>query len=323
MRLIRALVPLVAAAVPLGAQPAAPAALVWERVTADAGFPPSYNFPVVVTGDGRFVALHPQGTWVSTDGTTWRRGPLPWSGTNAAYLPYIRHDGAVWALGTLDGNYEGFTIDPLVRRTMRYESWDVVGRAASQPRLVFYAGVSYRGAIWLLGGWNGERETSEVWRSTDGLDWQLVTRQAPWSPRSGAGAIVFRDRLFLIGGGQINGTNSNDVWSTTNGTDWVRETAQIAAEEAGGTPVVYRDQLWLIGANRSGRFSSAVLVTNDGRTWRAMSAPWPARGGVAAWVHGDALYMTGGKYSTVERGETVFTYYSDVWRMRPRTGSSR
>jgi len=34
------------------------------------------------------------------------------------------------------------------------------------------------------------------------------------------------------------------------------------------------------------------------------------------WVAGDALFMTGGKYSTVRSGETVFEYHSDVWRMR-------
>lgn len=302
------------------AQSAATSApMAWERLTADAGFPPSYNFPVHVVEGGRFVALHPEGTWISSDGITWTRGALPWSGMNAAYLSYIQHDGAAWALGTLEGNYERFTIQPVIRRTSNYESWDVVGRTATLPSLVFYAAASYRGAMWILGGWNGQRETSEVWRSTDGLAWELVTRQAPWSPRIGAKAIVFRDRLYLIGGARLDGPSSNDVWSTANGTDWTRETTQIAVEEAGGTPVVFRDRLWLIGANRSGRFSSAVLVTDDGRTWHPETAPWPARGGVAAWVRGDTLYMTGGKYSTERGGETIFTYYNDVWRMRPAT----
>jgi hypothetical protein len=107
------------------------------------------------------------------------------------------------------------------------------------------------------------------------------------------------------------------VWSTADGTTWRRETPQIAAEEAGGSPVVWRDRLWLVGANRTGRFSSAVLVTDDGQRWQSESAPWPARGGVAVWTRGDSLFMTGGKHSQVVRGETVFTYYSDVWLLRP------
>ena len=73
----------------------------------------------------------------------------------------------------------------------------------------------------------------------------------------------------------------------------------------------------MVGANRNGGFSSAVLVTDDGRTWQPESAPWAPRGAAAVWTVGDSLFMTGGKYSTVEHGKTVFIYYNDVWRLRP------
>jgi hypothetical protein len=33
------------------------------------------------------------------------------------------------------------------------------------------------------------------------------------------------------------------------------------------------------------------------------------------WTDGQALYLTGGKYSTVVDGETVFAYSNDVWRL--------
>lgn len=101
----------------------------------------------------------------------------------------------------------------------------------------------------------------------------------------------------------------------------MKETDRISADDSGGTPVAFDDRLWLIGANRSGTFSSAVLVSTDGRSWQPLSAPWSPRGGVAAWVRDGMLYMTGGKFSTVERGETVFTYSNDVWRM-PRAATA-
>lgn len=321
--MIRLLVSTVAAAmIAMGLEgaPEKPKPLIWERVTADAGFPPSYNFPVHVTADGRFVALHPEGTWISRDGRQWTRGALPWSGMNAAYLKYLQHNGATWSLGALEGNYERFTIDPVIRRTSDYASWETVGRSATLPRVVFYAAASFRGRLWILGGYDERRqETSEVWQSTDGLSWTRVVERAPWSPRANATAVVFRDRLYLIGGGRIDGANANDVWSSADGVNWRLETPRITTQEAGGTPLVWRDRLWLVGANRRGDFSSAVLVTDDGRTWRSESAPWPARGAVAVWARGDTLFMTGGKYSEVVRGETVFTYYNDVWRLRPMT----
>ena len=289
----------------------------WERLTADAGYPPSYNFPVHVTSDGRFVALHSEGTWYSRDGSAWIRGPLPPSDLNSAYLKYVQHAGATWALGTLQGNYERFSVDPVIRRTATYETWEVVGTAPTLPQTVFYAAVSFRGAIWLLGGYNRQRqETAEIWQSTDGLTWRLVVSAAPWSPRAGAGAVVFRDRLYLIGGGRVDGPQANDVWSSADGLTWRREADRITADGSAGSPIVFADRLWMVGANRSGTFDSAVLVSDDGRVWTPLSAPWSPRGGVAVWVSGDALFMTGGKYSTVRNGETVFEYHSDVWRMR-------
>lgn len=297
-------------------------AYAWQRLTAAAAFPASYNYPVHVAQDGRFVALHPQGTWISTDGITWARGSLPFSGTNSAYLSYVLHNGATWVLGSHQGNYLRFTIDPVIKRTSDYRAWTTVGRSATLPRRVFYAAASFRGAIWLLGGYDGERETAEVWRSTDGLTWQLAVRNAPWGPRMSSKAIVYRDRLFLLGGGKLDGPNANDVWSTPNGVDWQRETATIAGEEpVGYSPIVFDGQLWLVGANRSGRFSSEMLVSADGKSWAAVSAPWSARGGVAVWTNGSGMFMTGGKSSRVEGGETMFTYTNDVWQMRRADGA--
>lgn len=289
----------------------------WERLTADAGYPPSYNFPIHVAPDGGFVALHSEGTWYSRDGRRWTRGPLPPSGLNSAYLKYVQHAGATWALGTLQGNHERFRVDPRILRTSTYAAWEAVGRAPTLPQLVFYAAVSFRGAIWLLGGYDRQRqETAEIWSSRDGVTWLRMLARAPWSPRAGASAIVFRDRLYLIGGGRIDGPQANDVWSSADGITWQRETDRITADGSAGSPVVFADRLWMVGANRSGEFASAVLVSDDGRTWAPLSAPWSPRGGVAVWVHGGALFMTGGKYSTVRNGATVFQYYSDVWRMR-------
>jgi hypothetical protein len=81
--------------------------------------------------------------------------------------------------------------------------------------------------------------------------------------------------------------------------------------------VVYDDKLWLVGANRDGGFSRAVLVTNDGVSWKEETAPWSPRGGVATWVFDDKLYMTGGKYSVTEDGQLKFIYSNDVWYMAP------
>jgi hypothetical protein len=302
---------------PVVRAPDAASGYAWQRLTEHAAFPPGYNFPVHVAQDRQFVALHPQGTWASRDGVDWKATALPFSGMNSAYQAYIQHAGATWALGLMAGNYLEFTITPSIQRTTGFTEWEQVGNSPSLPRRVFYAAASFRDAMWILGGFDGQRETADIWRSVDGLEWQRVVERAPWAPRAAAKAIVFRGRLFLLGGGRIDGPGSNDVWSSSDGLNWVLETDAIADEQPiGYTPIVFRDHLWLVGANRSGRFSSEMLMSADGRKWQPRTAAWSPRGAVATWTDGESLFVTGGKYSTEVAGEIVFEYRNDVWRMR-------
>lgn len=290
---------------------------VWARVTAAAAFSPGYNFPVFVTPRGDFAAIHPSGVWLSREGKDWRRsGPSP-EGGNSAYLPFVQHGGAVWSFARIAGDYRRFTIDPVVRRSDDYRTWSFVGRSQSFPRLIFFTPVSYRGAIWLLGGHDGQREVSSVWRSVDGLRWELVTDQPGWSPRANSEAVVFRGRIFLFGGGVIDGKVNNDVWSSSDGRAWKLETDQIdPVVRYGYSPAVFDGAVWLVGANRGGKFLSGTLMSRDGRSWRALPAPWAARGAAAVWTRGNELFVTGGKYSEVRQGETLFEYRNDVWKMR-------
>lgn len=291
----------------------------WEQLLEHAPYPESYNWPVHVTSDGRFVALHPRGTWESRDGVRWETSSLPFSGTNSAYLALVQHDGATWALGAHDGNYLAFTIRPTILRTRDHAIWENLGASPTLPPVIFYGAASFSGALWIVGGYRDGRENGEVWRSTDGLNWIRVVDRAPWSPRANPELVTFRGRLYLIGGGAIDGPSANDVWSTADGLNWRRETPEIAPEHPiGFTAIVFDDRIWLLGANRSGRFSSEMLVSGDGRTWRAERAPWSPRGGIGAWTAGDALYITGGKYSVEHNGEHRFSYSNDVWRMRRR-----
>ena len=303
----------------IAAQAAAgPANYEWEQLTKAAPYPGSYNYAVHVAPDGRFVALHPDGTWTSRDGVTWQKAPLPWSGMNAAYLSYIQYNGATWALGKLEGNYLDFKIAPVIQRTRDYGKWETVGISPSLPHVVFYAAAGFKGSLWMFGGFDGKRPTAAIWRSQDGLNWTRVVERAPWSARSGAKAVVFRNRVFLIGGGIIDGPSANDVWSSADGIVWRRETASIAPEKPTATPFVFDDKIWLIGANRSGAFTSEMLVSDDGKAFRAQTAPWSPRGGVVPWTDGRDLFITGGKYSLEKDGERIFVYSNDVWRMRRR-----
>lgn len=293
----------------------------WKSVTDAANYPQGYNYPVFVLGSW-MVALN-NGAWLSRDGRKWTRTGLPDSGLNSAYQKYVLFNGAIYALGSITGNYEKFSIATRILRTTDLETWETVAERSNIPQRIFYGTAVFNNKIWLAGGFDGSRYHNDVWSSSDGVIWSRVVDAAEWSPRTTT-LVVFKEKLWLLGGGVIDGDRPNDpnshkeLWSSADGKRWTSVKTDLDRKWR-GTPVVFDNKLWLVGANRGGTFESAVWVTEDGTSWKELSAPWSPRGAVAAWVVGDRLFMTGGKSSHTENGEIKFVYSNDVWAMTRKT----
>ncbi len=295
----------------------------WTRVTESAAYPVGYNYPVFVANN-RMWAFHNDGIWYSTDAKNWTKAKLPLVRRNPYEARYVQFNNAVYALGQNQGNYvDGIKFSSIVRRTTDFEKWEVVAEKSNLPDRVFYGSVVFDGKIWLLGGFDGKDYYNDVWNSSDGVSWTRVSPRAAWSPRNVGhigNAVVFRNRIWIIGGGVIEGDRTNnpksndEIWSSANGVKWTLETDKPNIS-ALGTPIVFDEKLWLVGANRGdGNFARSSLVTTDGVTWREESAPWSPRGYVATWVFDNKLYITGGKYGGT-KNQPNFIYSNDVWSM--------
>ena len=290
----------------------------WARVTDHAAFPEAYNFPLFNIRN-RLWAFHGQGNWYSEDGKNWTKADLPALGLRTGYQQYVQFKDAVYALGTMEGNYLDLKVGSRISRTDHdFRKWEVIAETSELPPRVFYGAVVFAGKIWLLGGFDGKNYFNDVWNSGDGIHWSRVAEKCPWTARSNPTTIVFDNKIWLLGGGIIDGQVSNDVWRSADGINWTLATDKMAARPIFGySAVVYDDKIWLVGLNRNDGFQNAVMVSKDGVSWKEQSAPWTPRGGVATCVYGGKLFMTGGKYSVTENGNIRFIYSNDVWYMTP------
>jgi hypothetical protein len=295
----------------------------WQEMTSRASFPEGYNYPVFVM-NGKMYALH-KGGWVSTDGKNWEKTGLPEIGLNSAYQRYIQFKNAVYALGAMEGNYLKMRLFSKISRTHDFKTWETVAEKSNLPARVFYGAAVFKDKIWLFGGYDGKNYYNDVWNSTDGVRWKRVAAKTDWTPRNVSPLFVFKNRLWFIGGGVIDGEKTDnpnsgkEVWSSADGVNWT-QVETYSPRQLSGTPIVFDNKLWLIGGNRSdGNFANAVFVSEDGSRWQEQSAPWSPRGGVATWVFGNQLFITGGKFSYQRNGELVFVYSNDVWAMSKKT----
>jgi len=188
----------------------------------------------------------------------------------------------------------------------------------------------FRGKMWLLGGWNPRDKVhfpricnSEVWSSTDGSAWHLETPVAPWEGRHTAGYVVYRDRMWIVGGDANQRHYQNDVWNSADGVRWCHAADDVPWRNRVLQYVLVLDgRIWVMGGQTVPQFAPAaeafyndVWSSEDGLHWvRATEhAPWEPRGmlGGSVVFQNRMWILGGGTYDTPARPERAF--YNDVW----------
>ena len=140
----------------------------------------------------------------------------------------------------------------------------------------------------------------------DGTNWSVVNASAPWGHRSQHQSVVFKDKIWVIGGYK-NGGSQKDVWSSPDGTNWTLVTAAAPwAKRIGHECLVFNNKLWLFGGNNPSTYFNDVWFTDDGTNWSqaTASAAWPARAQFAATLFDGAMWLMGGYGSNSK----------DVWK---------
>ena len=120
---------------------------------------------------------------------------------------------------TIYRNIERHSMNLLIRILPPW--WRIVGQIPHRHLFVFAFLLFYA----LIGG---TEEPLAQQLSETLYRWTKVTMTAPFAPRDGAGALVYKERMWLIGG--WNSRNElyfldcvNDVWSSADGASWKLE----------------------------------------------------------------------------------------------------
>jgi hypothetical protein len=142
------------------------------------------------------------------------------------------------------------------------------------------------------------------------VEWELMTANAAFQPRDGAGPFVFDGQMWLVGGWNPDSvpTTNNEVWKSSDGVNWtcVNPEAPWLGRHCLGT-VVYDNKMWIIG----GDGNTDVWNSDDGVIWTLItdSVPWGKRYKPYVLVFHDTIWMMGG--FNYYNGNAI--PYNDVW----------
>ena len=116
--------------------------------------------------------------------------------------------------------------------------------------------VVFQEKMWIIGG--GIYDTpstpkrkfyNDIWNTKDGINWSLISKNAPWEARQYHDITVWDNKLWIIGGVNKQLKNLNDVWFSENGLNWIELPNTPWRERHAASIFVFKNSLWVVAGN--------------------------------------------------------------------------
>jgi hypothetical protein len=232
----------------------------------------------------------------------------------------VAYGDRLWILGGWFNSYQPCPRD--VWSSADGVSWTRVREVAPWKHGDLPMSLVFDDKMWFMGGWYngrlpGHSAGNEVWWSTDGAEWHQATASAGWTPRLAAGAVVFDDRMWILGGTENyffgdRDSLRNDVWYSSDGTNWTLATADAGwAPRAYHQAVAHNGRIWVLGGGNylpENEFRNDVWCSEDGVNWEQVTeaASWGARLWFSSVIYRDRMWVLGGWAEETDN-------FGDVW----------
>jgi hypothetical protein len=135
------------------------------------------------------------------------------------------------------------------------KKWDLINKSAPWIHSDLSMTIVFKNKMWIIGGVDKEDGKfiylNDVWNSTDGKNWTLVTSQAPWAKRYAPQVLVYQNKIWVIGGCTLfPSTHLNDVWYSEDGHNWI-QAATFAdwAPRKSFAVMDFKNRMWLFGGD--------------------------------------------------------------------------
>ncbi len=153
-------------------------------------------------------------------------------------------------------------------------------------------------------------------------EWICVTESAAFAARDGAGALVFQDKMWLLGGWNPGDKVhfplicNSEVWSSVDGTSWTLENPQAPWEgrHTAGY-VVHNDRMWIVGGDcNQGHYQNDVWSSADGIHWALANdhVPWAPRVLHYTLAFDGRIWVMGGQ-TIPNFADADEVFHNDVW----------
>jgi hypothetical protein len=268
---------------------------------------------------GKLWMIGARNSWSSDDGLNWIAfSKADWGIRHSMSTVYFKNK--LWMAGGMT-DWHDFRND--IWSSTDGKKWiKEIGQASWEKR-IGHEMVVFNNKLWLIGGTltSGDRKKipthflNDIWSSDDGINWKREVEKAPWTARHGARVLVFKNRIWLLGGGgEVGRKPKGDVWNSNDGINWtkVTDTALWKARTSNGV-LVFDNSIWIYGGiDNESVWLNDVWRSEDGIQWEQVNdhAPWTPRSTDTSAAFRDQLWIYSGKTSREED-----TWSGDIWAL--------
>ena len=274
---------------------------------------PSAITPVV--GPDNFLWMIGQKrVWSAKDGIKWQAfNKHDWG--ERISTSKIFFNNRLWVTGGMDYSTNTFLNE--IWSSQDGKNWSRAERNAEWSPRKGHTVVAFKDKLWLFGGEIGVDEhrspnefVNDIWSSSDGIRWTKVANDAPWEPRGNPKVLVFKNKLWLIGG-----QGRSDIWQSDDGKSWSQIKTEVPWQGRYDYGLAAFDNfMWVYGGRESNPRNAYrdVWFSPDGLRWiqQTDKAPWTPRSGGFCVVFEEKLFLYGGKHTGHQD-----SFSGDIWTM--------
>lgn len=193
--------------------------------------------------------------WSSSNGIEWEKisANAPWGKRVTHYV--TAYNNKIWVMGGQQISFAGIEADTAfndVWNSPDGKNWTrVLDKAPWSPRGQMGQGIVFQDKMWIIGGGTYEAPRTyynDVWNTSDGINWNLVTDQAPWQARQYHNLMVYDNKIWIIGGYDGIG-NMGDIWFSSDGIAWTQLMNAPWPARHAASVYEFNNSLWLVAGN--------------------------------------------------------------------------
>lgn len=156
------------------------------------------------------------------------------------------------------------------------------------PAKIGHEAIFFNNYFWIMGGSApfSKITKNDLWRSSDGIDWEKVCEHTEWDGREFFNLFTFENKLWIIGGESTRNSEGNeyvgsyseldrlswkgDVWTSENGLDWVKVIEYGPWQtRTSGAVAVFNNKIILIGGQSTTNWHvyQDIYESTNGKDW--------------------------------------------------------